>query len=280
MKNKKQFLESIFFIFMGSFILALGINIFLNPSKISSGGISSIATILLYTFGIKLSVTSFLINVLLFFFGIKYLGKDAIIKTVIGIVSLSIFLELTSYLPIYNGEIILSTLAGGVLVGIGVGLVVRQSASTGGSDFLALIIHRFVPHISLARIILVLDLAVIIISGIVFKSVTITLYSVLAMYISSIVTDSVVTFGDKAKAVQVFSVKHEEIAKNVISEFKRGITGIYTRGMYTGEEKIMLLCIVSPKELPRLVSRIKIYDPQAFVIISDIKEVLGEGFKK
>lgn len=280
MKKLKLLLKSISIIALGSFILALGINIFLNPSKISSGGISSIATILLYTLGIRLSVTSLLINVILFLLGFKYLGREAIIKTIIGIVLLSLFLELTSYFPIYNEEIILSTIVGGALVGIGVGLVVRQSASTGGSDFLAMIIHRFLPHIPLARIILVIDLVVIIASGIVFKSITITIYSIIAMYISSLVTDSVITFGNKAKALQIFSNKNEEIAKYVVSEFKRGITGIYSRGMYSGDEKLMLLCIVSPKELPKLVSKIKNYDPHAFIIISDVKEVLGEGFQK
>ena len=99
------------------------------------------------------------------------------------------------------------------------------------------------------------------------------------MYISSLVTDSVVTFGNKAKALQIFSEKNDEIAKYVIDEFKRGTTGIYSKGMYSGGERLMLLCIVSPKELPLLVNRVKDYDPKAFIIISDVKEVLGEGFK-
>lgn len=280
MQKSKLFLKSAFFIMLGSLILAVGINLFLNPSKISSGGISSVGTILLYAFNIKLSVTNLVINAILFALGFKYLGKEAIIKTIIGIISLSLFLELTSYFPVYDEEIILSTIVGGALVGVGIGLVVRQSASTGGSDFLALIIHRFFPHISLANIILVLDSAVIIASGIVFKSITITIYSVIAMYISSLITDSVLAFGNKAKAVQIFSDKNEEIAKYVIEEFKRGTTGVYAKGMYSNKEKIMLLCVVSPKELPRLINAIKDYDPNAFIIVNDAKEVLGEGFKE
>ncbi len=278
MKKAKPFIINIIFIVVGSFILAIGINLFLTPNKISSGGISSIGTILYHLLGIKLSITNIVINALLFALGFKYLGKHSILKTIIGILALTVSLEAATFLPIYTEDMLLSTIVGGVLCGLGVGLVLRQSASTGGSDFLALVIKRFIPHISLAHIILILDCLVIIASGIVFKSITISIYSVIAMYISSLVTDIIVTFGRKAKAVQIFSEKNEEIANYITSKFERGVTGIYCRGMYSRKEKIMLLCVVSPKELPALVNIVKSIDKSAFVIINDAKEVLGEGF--
>ncbi|MBQ7760479.1 MAG: YitT family protein [Clostridia bacterium] len=278
MKGKNEILKSIPLTTIGSFILALGINVFLSPNKISSGGISAIGTILIHLFGIKISITNTILNLVLLLLGIKILGRKAILKTIIGIASLSLFLEITSYLPSYTEDTMLSSIVGGVLVGIGVGLVVRQHASTGGSDLLAFLIKRFIPHLSLARIILIIDTLVIITSGIVFKSITITIYSVIAMYISSVVTDEIMTFGNKAKSVQIFSSKNEEIASMVLERLNRGVTGIKYKGMYSKREGTMLLCIVSPRELPSLLNQVKQIDKGAFIIINDARQVLGEGF--
>ncbi len=279
MKKSLPYIMDFLFIIIGCFILALGINIFLTPNKISSGGISTIGTILLHIFNIKMSITNIAFNVVLFALGFKYLGKYAIIKTATGIVALTGFLELTSYFPPFTSDMMLATVAGGVLVGVGVGLVVRKDASTGGSDFASLIIKRFIPHVSLATIILFLDCLVIIASGIVFKSLTITIFSIIAMYISSKVTDYIVTLGNNAKSVQIFSENHDEISKYIMEKFERGVTGVHCQGMYSKNEKLMLMCIVSPKELPRLINAIRKIDKNAFIIINDAREVLGEGFK-
>jgi len=279
MKTTRVWIAHVLYIIVGSFLLAIGINVFLVPGKISSGGISSIGTILLYLFDVKLSVTNLVFNVLLFAAGLRYLSRAAVIKTGIGILALTVFLELTSTFPTYGEDAIISTLVGGVLVGVGVGLVVKQNASTGGSDFAALILKRFFPHVSLANLILVLDCAVILASGIVFKSLSVTVYSILAMYVSSRVTDAVVTMGSMAKAVRIFSREHEAIARFVMDRFERGATGLYSRGMYSGREGMMLLCVVNPKQLPPLIEGIKQLDKQAFVVISDAREVLGEGFR-
>ena len=150
MKINKKLLIDGAFVIVGSFILALGVNMFLAPNKISSGGISSIGTIFLHLFSIKMSITNLVLNGALFIFGFKLLGKGAVLKTVFGIGSLTLFLELTSYMGVYTEDTMIATIIGGVLVGIGVGLVVRRGASTGGSDFLALILKRFFPHISIA----------------------------------------------------------------------------------------------------------------------------------
>lgn len=279
MKKSLPYIMDFIFLIIGCFILSLGINMFLTPNKISSGGISSIGTILLHIFNVKMSITNIAFNVVLFALGFKYLGKYAIIKTAIGILALTGFLELTSYFPAFTDDMMLATVAGGVLVGVGVGFVVRKDASTGGSDFAALIIKRFIPHLSLATIILILDCLVIIASGIVFKSLTVTIFSIIAMYISSKVTDFIVTLGNNAKSVQIFSEKHEEISKFVIEKYERGVTGFHCQGMYSKNEKLMLMCIVSPKELPRLINAIRKIDSSAFIIINDAREVLGEGFK-
>lgn len=280
MKKAKPYIVDFLFIIAGCLVLAVGINLFLAPSMISSGGISSIGTILLHLFGVDLWITNLVANVLLFLLGFRFLGKYAVAKTAAGIAFLSLFLWLSDFLPKFRGDMILATVVGGVLVGLGVGLVVRRDGSTGGSDFAALMIKRFLPHVSIANLILVMDCAVIILSGIVFKSVSVTIYSVIAMYISSKVTDWVVLRGDAAKSVQILSEKNEEIAQMIMERFERGVTGVHCRGMYSKKEGLMLMCLVSPKELPRLVSAVRRIDPACFLVIEDAREVLGEGFKE
>lgn len=281
MKNKvKKVLTDYIFILIGTILLAAGMNMFLVPMQLSSGGVGAIGTVFLYLFKIPLSVTNLAFNIVLFIFAFKFLGKGGVIKTVAGVLFLSGALELTTLLPAFRGDIIISVVLGGALVGVGVGLVVRREASTGGSDLAGLIIKRFMPHISVATIILVLDCAVIIIAGVVFRSFEITFYSAIAMLISSKITDLIITVGDKAKAIYVMSEKNDEISHMIIKHFDRGVTAIHSMGVYTKEEKDMLFCVVSPKEVPYIMNMIRTIDKGAFVVISDAREVLGEGFKE
>ena len=287
MSNKKKdvskatpYILDFVFIFVGCAVLAAGINLFLAPNMIYSGGISSVGTILLHLFGVDLWITNLAANVLLFLLGFRFLGKYAVLKTTAGILFLSMFLWLSDFLPKYTEDKILATVVGGVLVGLGVGLVVRRDGSTGGSDFAALMIKRFLPHVSIANLILVMDCAVIVLSGIVFKDVSVTIYSVIAMYISSKVTDWVVLLGDAAKSVQILSPKNEEIAAMIMERFERGVTGVHCTGMYTGKDGLMLMCLVSPKELPKLANAVRKIDPSCFMVIGDAREVLGMGFKE
>lgn len=275
---KKTILDYLYIIF-GSFILALGFNMFLVPCRLSSGGVGTIATVFLYLFKIPLSVTNILLNAILFVFGYKYLGKTSVIKTVLGIIALSVFLEITKHFPGFSSDLIMSTVVGGVLVGVGIGFVIRVEASTGGSDFAALIIKRFFPHLSVATLILMIDSIIIAFAGIIFKSYLVVFYSAISMFISSKVCDKIITLGDAAKKVFIISKKSDEIAKIVIDDFARGITGIYSKGIYSGNDSLMLLCVVSPKEVPYLVHMIRSIDKDAFIIISEAREVLGEGFK-
>ena len=279
MVNKK-ILTDFVILTTGCILLAVSINVFLVPYKISAGGISAIGTILLYLFGIKMSLTNLIFNVALFIFGYKYLGKGAVIKTALGIILLSAFLEITSYIPQYTENEIISFLSGGILMGAGVGMIVKIGASTGGSDFAGLILKKFLPHISLARLILIIDVVIVIISGIVFKSYTVTVYSLITLFVSSLITDKIITLGDNAKMLQIFSKENKKISNHILNQFERGVTGVRCMGMYTHEESRMLLCVITPKELPIYMNMIKNYDKEAFVIVSNVHEVIGEGFKR
>lgn len=272
-------IKELAFILMGSFFIAISCNVFLTPSKFSAGGVSTISTILFHLFGVKLSVSTLLINIVLFIFGYKYLGKTTILKTLAGIIFCSLCFELTTKIPNYYGDPIISSFVGGILMGIGVGLAVKVNASTGGSDFAALILKRLFPHISMATLILIIDFFIIGLAGVVFNSFTISVYSIISLYISSIVTDYILTLGDDAKMVFVFSEKSREISEMILKKFERGVTGVNSKGMYSKSDKLMLLSVISPKELPAIVCMIKQIDANAFVVINDVKEVLGEGFK-
>ena len=272
-------LKQYFFIIFGAFLLSLGLNIFLVPQKLSTGGIGSIATVLKHLFNVPLSFTTIILNGFLFLFGIKFLGKNAIIKTIFGIVCLSLFLELSSFMPTFTDDLLASCLFGGVLVGAGLGIVIRQGASTGGSDFLALMLYKFFPHISIAKIILIVDLIIVGVSALIFKSVIVLVYSVVALFISSKVADSILIMGDKAKTLFILSDKNQQIANAIINKFQRGVTGIQAKGMYKNNISTMLMSVVSPKEVPLIVEYIKSMDEKAFIIINDAHEVFGEGFK-
>ncbi len=279
MKRKELFMDYVW-ITLGALLLALGLNLFLVPIKLSSGGISTIGTIGLHLFSIPLSVTNLLLNTVLFLIGYRYLGKSSVIKTLAGILFLSLFLQLTDSLPAYSEDVWMATIAGGILVGTGIGLVVRREGSTGGSDFAALVLHRFLPHISVATFILVIDCAIIVLAGIVFRSVTVTFYSVLSLFLATRVSDSILSMGSLAKSIYVASKKSEEISQTIMERFERGVTGIYSKGMYSDTNSILLLCVVSPRELPALIHMVRSIDKQAFVIVSDAREVVGLGFQE
>lgn len=276
---RKKFIDYLY-IAAGSFLIAVGVNFFLVPCKISTGGVSGVGMVLYHLFGIPLSVTTLAINAVLFFFGYQTLRGEAVAKTVAGIVFLSLFLEITGRFGSYQEDLLISSVFGGILTGVGVGLTVLKNASTGGSDFAALMLHRLIPHISVANFLLLIDSLVILASGIVFKNYTIMFYSVISVYIGSKVTDFLLVQGDYAKSVYVISKKSEEIADWVMTELERGVTGIYSKGLYHKVDGMMLLCIVRSKEIPKLISKIKELDADAFTVISEVREVHGEGFKK
>ncbi|MBQ2613914.1 MAG: YitT family protein [Clostridia bacterium] len=278
--KQKSLIEDALLIPAGCLSLALGLNLFLVPIKLSPGGVSTLGTIFLYLFHVPLSVTNLALNAVLFLLGYRYLGKASSVKTLAGILLLSLFLQLTSHIPPFTEDVLLATILGGLLAGFGIGLVVRQEGSTGGSDLVSLLLHRFFPHISVSTFFLVIDCVIIALAGIVFSSLAVAFYSSLSLYIAAKVADFILTMGNLAKSIYIISPKGEEISEVIMERFARGVTGIYSKGMYSGSSGMMLLCVVSPKELPSVVHTVRNLDPNAFLIISDAREVMGEGFRK
>lgn len=293
MKKIKDYIIDYLYILAGSFILAFAISFFLVPCMISTGGVSGVATVLYYVAKIPLSVTTLVINLALFFFGYRTLTKASLVKTLCGMLFFSGALIVTDFLASVmpyvvdsvTADIWVASIFGGIFVGLGVGLVVLREASTGGSDFAALMLHKIIPHISVATFILIVDSIVIIVSGILLPSediglsnISIMLYSVASLYISSKVTDFIVVRGASARSIYVISNASKEIADAVMTRLERGVTAIKSYGCYSGEDKEMLMCIVRTHEVPKVLNIIKEYDKSAFTIVSEAKEVRGLGF--
>lgn len=274
---KKRILDYVF-IAIGSMVMAFAIDFFLAPFKISTGGISGVSTVLLHLFKLPLSLTTLLFNGILFFFGFRTLPKEAIPKSIAGILFLSLFLEVFEDFVFGEGDLLLGAVFGGILVGVGVGLVVMRDGSTGGSDFAALILNRLIPHVGIATFILIIDTAVILLSGIVFRNFSIMLYSVISLYISTKVTDFLLIRGDFAKSITVISPAAEQIALEIMEKMERGVTGFYTHGFYTKRDGKSLVCIVRSREVATVLGIVEKHDRAAFTYISDVRKVRGEGF--
>ncbi len=278
-KAWKLFLDY-FQIALGSLLVAVGVECFLVPCMISTGGVSGLGTVLYYMFDVHMSLTVLLVNILLFLFGFRILKRESVFRTAAGILFLSLFLELVGELFSYGDDILLSAVFGGILVGVGIGLTVLKDASTGGSDFLAMILHKLIPHISVATFMLIIDLGVIVVSGIVFRNYTITLYSAISLYICSRVADFILIRGEYAKSVMIVSKKADEIAKVVMDEMERGVTGLRSKGYYENREGMMLMCIVRSREIPKLLATVEKIDSEAFTVISEVRQVVGSGFER
>lgn len=274
----KRYIFDVLIIAAGCLAIAVGLNSFLVPLRLSSGGIGTLGTVLWHLAKIPISVTNLALNAALFLLGYRLLGKGATVKTAAGIIFLSLFLYIAEFLPRFDGDIIICAVCGGVLIGIGVGLVVRRDGSTGGSDFAAIMLRRRAPHISVPGLILAIDLVIIILSGLVFKSFSVTFYSLLSLFISSRTADAVINIGVFAKTLLIVSNEPEKIEEVILTKLGRGVTEICAVGAFTGEPKKMLMCVVSPKESPQIIRAAHSVDKNAFIVITDAKEVLGEGF--
>ncbi len=265
---------------LGSFLVAVGVECFLVPCMISTGGVSGLGTVLYYEFGIHMSLTVLVFNVVMFLLGFRILKRTSIFRTIAGILFVSFFLEFAGDFFTYGDDMMLSAIFGGIIVGVGVGLTVLKDASTGGSDFLALILNKVIPHISVATFMMVIDFSVIVISGFVFKDYTVTLYSAIALYICSRVADFILVRGEYAKSVMIVSKNADEIADMVMNEMARGVTGIQSKGYYENRDGMMLMCIVRSREIPKLMENVKKIDPEAFTVISEVRQVVGSGFDR
>lgn len=260
--------------------MALGVSLFLLPNKLSAGGVSGLATIIYYLFNIPMGTTIVLINVPLFLFALYRLGKNVFINSIIGTISLSIFIDFFDRFEALTQNGFLACIYGGILVGIGTGMVLKVNSSTGGSDLLSQIVKSYNSNIQMGTIIIIIDTIVVSLNVVFLGEIEIALYSAIAIYLVGKMVDIVFEGIYFTKLFFIISNKTEEISKAIGKQIKRGTTGIYGKGMYTNENTLVLMCAVGRRDVGRVRKLAKEIDPKCFIIITNSREVLGEGFKK
>lgn len=283
MKNLslKSLLRSSAFILAGSALFALSFNIFLQPAHINAGGVSGVGQLLttLTGFG-SVALWSFILNVPLFLAGLRSIGRSFFLGSLAGMLLSSLFLGLTEALPVPELEPLMRAVFGGAGTGAGLGLVFLAGASTGGSDIAARLLRPALPELPIGRLMLIIDVVVVALTGLVFGDVSRALYSAVCLYVCSIVIDSIIYGFDYSNMAIIISDRYEEIGKAINSRLDRGVTVLEGRGFYTGHEKNVLLSAMKKRQAAELKALVSEIDPDAFIILSDAHQVLGDGFKR
>ncbi|MTI48643.1 YitT family protein [Sporosalibacterium faouarense] len=266
---------------VGTVIMAIAINMFLDPNTIAPGGVTGLGIVIKkVTDGlIPVDVTNLVINIPLFIGGVLILGKSFGAKTLYATLALSFAIR---FIPTASAtsDMLLASVFGGVLIGIGLGIVFKFGGTTGGTDLAGAILNKFSPGLTTATYMMIIDLCVVATSGIVGKNIETALYSVLALYILVKVIDIIQEGISYAKAFLIISNDPEEMGKTILDEIDRGVTVLKGQGMYTGEDRDVLLCVVNRAQVTKLKEVVNKIDNRAFVMVADIHEVLGEGFKE
>lgn len=277
MKNKikNKFVFEIIETIVGSFIMATAVSLFLLPNELSSGGFSGIGTILYYLFNIPVGVTIFLLNLPLFTVATYKIGKGFLIKSIIGTIFYSIFIDLLDVVEPITNDKILACIYGGMLTGVGTALILRGHASTGGSDLLSIIIKRYKNNFKTSSLIIIIDSIIILLNTIFFRKIEIGLYSAITIYLMGKIIDILFEGIYFTKLIFIVSEKNEEITKIINNKIQRGVTGLYGKGMFTNTKKMVLMCAVGRNDLVELKKQIKQIDSEAFLIVANSREVLG-----
>ena len=275
----KKYVIQVILLIIGCAFMAIGTICFLLPNKLSSGGFTGIATIIYYLFNLPMGIVMFVLNIPFFIIGFFIIGKSFLIKSILGTIIYSFFLDyFERFVPLTN-DLFLDCIYGGIIIGLGMGLVLKSGSSTGGSDLLTSIIKSYKQEYKSSLIIVVIDVIIVFLNMIVFKNIEIGLYSAITIFLMGKMIDVVLEGVDFTKVIFIISEKYEKIANVIIKKEQRGITGIYARGMYTYNDKMMLLCVGSRNQMAKIKKIVLDTDPKAFIIIFNAREVLGKGFK-
>ncbi len=292
--------KDIALLILGSFISALAINIFFVPIRLTMGGATGIGMIiyqvLLPDYKIPLGVLILALNIPIFILGIRKISHSFAWRSLIGTVVFSLVIDLTSPMmvpwfdtyinkPLQNGrpDPLLYCVFGGVLFGLGVGIIFRAGFTTGGTDILAVVIKRKFPGFSTGQFLMILDATIVMASAFIYRNaaepgILLAMYSFIAMYLTAKSVDIMLEGFDFTRSAYIISDKSQEIARRILHELSRGVTSLAGRGMYTGQEKDVLLCVLSSKQVPELKRIVEEVDESAFMIVVEAREVLGEGF--
>lgn len=270
-------------ILVGTAVMALAIQCIYDRVGLVTGGFTGLTiivrslTLQFFDGGIPLWFTNIVLNIPVFIYSFIRFGKKFVGRTLFATLMLSVWLYFIPGVDLSGDDFLLATLFGGVFSGVGMGLVLRAGATTGGTDMVAALIQARLRHYSVVQIMQIMDAAIVLMGLYVF-GLRSTLYAVVSIFVMTKVSDDFLEGFKSSKAALIITNHHEEVARHLMEELERGVTGLDARGMYTKNEKCVLYCVVSRKEVVRLKEIVNGVDPEAFVIVSDVREVLGEGF--
>lgn len=282
---KKSNIRDYLMLLAGTGLMAVSIQCIYDPIGFVTGGFTGLAIIVkaltenFLSQGIPIWLTNIILNIPVFLIAFRMKGKSFIGKTLVGTFSLSAWLYVIPPIDLTQGDYILAAVFGGFIGGIGIGLVLLAKATTGGTDMVATLIQQKMRHYSVVQIMQILDGAIVL-CGLYVFGLRAALYAMVAIFITTKVSDALMEGLNFSKAAYIVTDHHELVAKRIMEELERGVTGLMAKGMYSGEEKCMLYCVVSQKEIVRVKEIAAETDPYAFVIVSDAREVFGEGFQE
>lgn len=279
-KDIKRGFANFIYVVLGVVLIALSINMFFLKVKIAPGGVSGLATVIYYLTGISVGTIVFAINIPLFIAGFFAFGKRFSIKTLLATVLLSVILDTTTFLPQLTDDMLLAAIFGGLMMGCGMAFVFKGGATTGGTDVAAKLVIKFFPRFNISEQLFFIDGLVVVSAMIAFRNFDIGFYSIIAIWISAKVIDLLFEGFGFAKAIFIISDYGEEIADRILTDVGRGVTGLNGEGMFFRKDKKILMTIVDRRQIPDIKSIVKEEDENAFVVITDVREALGEGFRR
>ena len=267
------------FITLGSACFAVSVVMFSAPNRIAPGGATGLATLMQYLWGLPIGVMTLVINIPLLLAGAKRLGRSFLLHTLAGLGISSVLTDLLDpIIPAYEGDRLLVCLFGGALCGLGLGLILSRGGTTGGSEILARLLELRFPHISIGRLLLLVDAVVIALSGVVYRQLDSVLYAVLFAFVNSLVTDRLVYGGRRGKMALILTDRQEEIPAGIMQTLERGATLLQASGGYTGKPRQMILCAIRREEAFALRRLVFSVDANAFFMMLSTDEVRGFGF--
>ena len=278
-RSVRDELLNVLLIAAGLLLATLGYRLYLIPNNVAPGGFTGIGQIVNHVLPeVGVGMVNLILNVPLFVLSLRSMGLGFGLRSLLSSVALSLLLD---YLPVpaMTDDVLLSAVFGGVLCGAGFGLVLRGHATTGGSDMLASIVHRHIPALKVSVCLFATDATVVIASGFVFDAAA-AMYALISVFVMNVVIDQVLEGPGLARSHIIITTHGNEIAERILKELDRGVTALDAKGMYSGEDRTMLLCVVSRLEAVRLRAVVFSVDPRAFVIVQNVHEALGEGFKE
>ena len=264
---------------VGAFIMAIGVSLFLLPNQLSSGGVSGIATLTYYLFNFPVGKMILFINIPLFLYSFYKIGRNFLIKSLIGTVCLSVFIDILDIFKPLTDDKFLACVYGGIIIGFGTAVILKANSSTGGSDLISTVAKKYNPNVRSSNIITIFDIIVVSLNTLFFREIEVGLYSAIAIYLMGKIIDIVFEGIYFTKFMIIVSDKSKEIAKEIGEKIERGTTGLYGKGMYTNKDKIVLMCAAGRRDVSKIRMIARKIDSNSFIIITNSREVVGQGFK-